>query len=423
MNFHTVTQHLPFELQVITLQKWIGPQRIEVDELVSPSYRLSYTTPSTPNSLAFASQKSKFPEHLRHEYEHIRILSWLKDQKIFEDPYTFYMGHFFMSKEMHWLLGEYLIPRELCWDSLRDPNARITYSTTWPITQNPSRTYHLCPNLTHLHGLENVKLNFDAEQYFALFDVALPPFDYHDDEVSGDNLYSDARCHGAAAFLAHTKDLEIHFGVAYKSANPWANVAEGDWCEEWEYKEARLRPFVCESGMVVDWILEHAWHGQYLQHIETIKITGDVQDWVKEKWHSIFVRQAEYKKEREEEGEEVELFAIHEPDMDAMQIYGRVEEVLLEPLPPTNQPGMDSESEWGSDAADPDGAGEAEEDDYRAQDHYPPACTCAIGCWRLRGGKVEEDLAVKSWDEFEKFPEEVVGGWMDGGELWKGGNW
>jgi hypothetical protein len=41
-------------------------------------------------------------------------------------------------------------------------------------------------------------------------------------------------------------------------------------------------------GKIVDWILEYAWTNQYLQHLQTIKIDGYIQDWVREKWGRIF---------------------------------------------------------------------------------------------------------------------------------------
>jgi hypothetical protein len=425
MTFHDTVPKLPFELQALSLRQWIGPQRIQVDEHASPTYRLSFNTPLNPQSSTLVSQKSMFPKHLQDEYKLARTLSWIKDRKEFRDPYTFYMTHFLMSREMQGPGGDYEVPRELCWDALRGPNARITYATTWPVNQNPSRMYHYYPNLTHLHGLEKIKLDFDADQYFAFFDVALPPFDYHDDTGTGDNLYRDPRCHGAAIFLTHTQDLELHFGDAYKSANPWANVSEPDWCEEneeWAYREARLRPSVCESSIVIDWILEHAWHGAYLQQIPKITITGDDQEWVKEKWHGIFVRHAEYKKQQEESKETIDSFGVHRPNMDAMQMFGKVVKVgeedadveMVEDM--DSNVGLEDEEQVQDDnenAPDGDESDEEEDDDdYRPQDHFPPACTCTIGCWRLRGGKVEEKLPSRSlWDQVS---DQVRGSWMAG---------
>jgi hypothetical protein len=67
---------------------------------------------------------------------------------------------------------------------------------------------------------------------------------------------------------------------------------------------------------------------------------------------------------------------------------------------------------------------ESGEVEYKPQDHYPPACTCAIGCWRLRGGKVEYDVPVMaSWNEFEQYPDTAVGEWMDGGQLGIAAHW
>ena len=130
-----------------------------------------------------------------------------------------------------------------------------------------------------------------------MFDVAVPPFHYRDGAFAGDNLYRDEFCHGAGHFLLHTKELEIHFGDAYKQVNPWYDVQEAAWCETnpaWNYAEARLRPHVCDSGLVIDWILEYAWYNGHLQHIKTITLTGDIQPWVREKWYDIFKRHAMY---------------------------------------------------------------------------------------------------------------------------------
>lgn len=138
-----------------------------------------------------------------------------------------------------------------------------------------------------------------------------------DNRVHGDNLYPNPLCHGAAAFLLHTRDFTLHFGTAYKSANAWYNVGDKKWCttlttitttanaaasslgqeEEEEMTEPRLRPHVCDSGRVVDWILEYAWHYGFLQHIPRIRLTGDVQPWVREKWYAIFAAQAEHNKQ------------------------------------------------------------------------------------------------------------------------------
>lgn len=90
------------------------------------------------------------------------------------------------------------------------------------------------------------------------------------------------------------------------------------------------RPFVCQSGLVIDWILTYAWYHQYLQHIRTINITGDVQPWVKEKWHKIFNRQARNNEacQRDPPGQgllEIDAlsFSVSRQDIEAIATIGK----------------------------------------------------------------------------------------------------
>lgn len=189
-----------------------------------------------------------------------------------------------------------------------------------------------------------------------------------------------------AFFLRIQKELELHFGDPYKQTNPWYDVQEPTWCEgnpAWNYAEARLPPHICESGLVIDWILGYAWYGGYLQHIKTITLTGDVQQWVKDKWYDIFELQAAYLETHP--GEHIPIFAVHTPDPIDLGTVG-----------------MEDEDE--------------DDDAWRPQHHYPPPCKCEVGCWRLRGGRVDEGLEAKSWDDFETYSDEV-GDWMDGVQL------
>lgn len=135
---------------------------------------------------------------------------------------------------------------------------------------------------------------------------------------------------------------------------------------------------MCESGQVIDWILSYAWHHEYLQHIPSITISGDVQPWVKEKWHDVFTRQAQYVAAHREDallGHPRYPFAVYNPDIDAIATIG-----------------MEEDSG----------------DVYRAEEFYPPKCTCKVGCWRLVDGKVEDELVEKSWDEMGPGPETQV---------------
>ena len=61
------------------------------------------------------------------------------------------------------------------------------------------------------------------------------------------------------------------------------------------------------------------------------------------------------------------------------------------------------------------------------QRHFPPRCTCSVGCWRLVGGRVEEDVegrevgwgVLEGVESDEMGKEKVVG--REEGELrWDG---
>ncbi|KAI4681964.1 hypothetical protein J4E81_009726 [Alternaria sp. BMP 2799] len=384
MTFQVAAQNLPPELLLIVLQHWLGQQRIEIDGSAHPLYTLSYSNPENIDPFATLSRTSHAPSFIFQEYFRSRIRSWLTDAKDFSDPTTFYMSHLLMSLKMKDRIGWYYLPNQP-WDATCQ-DLKLSLSTKFPVINDRGAQYARMKHLSSLHGLEKIKLDFTAEQYFAMFDVAVPPFHYRDGAIAGDNLYRDEFCHGAGHFLLHTKELEIHFGDAYKQANPWYDVQEAAWCEinpAKNFPEARLRPRVCDSGLVIDWILEYAWYNGHLQHIKTITLTGDVQQWVREKWYDIFKRHAMYLEEYP--GQFYRIFVVHEPDP-----------IDLETI------GIEGEDEDDQDEA------------WRPQNHYPPACRCEVGCWRLRGGRVEEELEVKSWDEFERFSDEVVGDWMSG---------
>lgn len=384
MTFQLVAAHLPIELLLMVLKEWIGAQRVVVGNIGSLDYTLSYSNPDNP-SILFT-----IPKPLLRDYIRQRIHAWSTDTKEFDDPPTFYLSHLLTSLKMP---DNRLASYDLFCHSLslisQDPN--LTLTTTFPINNIHKLRNILFPCLPPTHGFEKIKLDFTAEQYFALFDVQVPPFHYRDDTVTGDNLYRDDYCHSAGLFLAHTHALELHFGSAYKSSNPWYNVTEPAWCAPnpaWSYVEARLRPNVCNSGLVVDWILEYAWYAGYLQRIRDIKLSGDVQGWVKEKWYDIFRRHAGYVEAHP--GEHVGIFAVHEPDPIELEMIGMTD----------------------------DGEEDEEEDEaWMPRNHCPPPCTCEIGCWRLQNGKIEEEIKAKTWDDFEQYGTEVLGDWMVGVEL------
>ncbi|KAH8700069.1 hypothetical protein GQ44DRAFT_66750 [Phaeosphaeriaceae sp. PMI808] len=78
----------------------------------------------------------------------------------------------------------------------------------------------------------------------------------------------------------------LHFGTAYRYSNPWSNFGTNTLL-----RNARCGPNICEKGIVIDWVSEYAWSNAFLQHIPKIRLMGDVQAWVQEKWYAIFERQ------------------------------------------------------------------------------------------------------------------------------------
>ncbi|KAG9189137.1 hypothetical protein G6011_06005 [Alternaria panax] len=407
MTFQVAAMHLPKDLLFNVLKEWIGRQSVVVGNNGCSNYTLSYVHPENPDP--FPTLPDDILD-LQKECVRQRTYDWLTDTKEFDDPMTFCFSHFLMSAKIgDNRLGFYNLSGHPFDPMAQDPN--VTLTTNFPIVKDRDKQYTLFKNLTHLHGMDKLRLDFTAEQYFALFDVRVPPFHYADTNVAGDNLYPDEYAHCSGLFPAHTKQLELHFGDAYKSTNPWYNITEGGWCEtneRWEYKEARLRPHVCESGLVIDWILSYAWYEGYLQPIRKIRLTGDVQEWVKEKWHDIFTRHTEYIDAHP--GERVHNLAVHRPDPIELETIGMVDD---------DEDNDENNNNNSNDDDDDDEDEEMEDNDeaWMAKNHYPPTCACKIGCWRLRGGKIEEEVKPKTWDEFEQFEVGAEEDWMVDGEL------
>lgn len=93
-----------------------------------------------------------------------------------------------------------------------------------------------------------------------------------------------------------------------------------------------------------------AWHHGYLQHIGKVELGGDIQEWVKDKWHQVFA------KTHPEQDDIASSQRIYE-------IEHRGEQAALA----TGQPWILTE-------------------------HYPPACRCEVACKRLRWGVVEPEV-------------------------------
>lgn len=128
---------------------------------------------------------------------------------------------------------------------------------------------------------------------------------------------------------------------------PWADRDEND-------DQPCVRPNVCLAGLVVDWILTYAWHHQYLQHIPTITLQGDIQDWVKDKW--------------------TQVFAGTHPEQECVASTQIIYEI------------------------EHHGAGEAAAagKPWTPTQYYPPRCQCEINCSRLRDGVVQPEVRLQS---------------------------
>lgn len=369
LTFHDLPLKLPLELTSHILESWIGSQRLVVDQVYtftearsgaqSPSSTITNLLIENPRvfNVRYACATDKFtqnfPSHLQLEYWRLRHLSWLKSIKTFDSPYDFYISHWILSLNLMSAFPAYPFSAESDLELCDHPVAIDGVMTD------------AHPDI-YAHGLERVELNFDAAQYFALFGVTLPPSE----------KYGDAALCGAAELLLYTQHLMLRFGDAYRWANPWAETQDPAW------DDAKYRAKVCEAGLVIDWILEFAWEGGFLQHIETIELVGDVQPWVRRKWEGIFERQAEARRSGSEE-----LFAVHRPDTEALGTRGMVK---------------------------------GKEEEWEPEEHFPPMCQCEVGCWRLRNGEVTEEeplgAEMMDWESMNVGKEAgVVGTWdIDG---------
>jgi hypothetical protein len=317
LSFSTLPPSLPREIVYRILKYWMSPQQLVVVDTptagpvpsqLSVTYVCDTDTPAASLSPA-----------LQTEYWRLRHLSWLQSPKYFSHPYYFYMSHFLLSASK---FPETIAPNSILQTYGIHPSAIVQ-----PLLSRPH------PHIS-THGLEKIVLDFDACQYFAFFDVRVAPFDAED-------MYADPHLRRAASLLEHCHDLTLVFGTAYRYAHPWYELIDPEW------DDARCRPRVCEMGVVIDWILEYAWARRNLQHIERVRLEGDVQGWVRRKWVAIFEVQRGW---IQETCPTENLFKVHKPDLDHIE-------------------------RWGMD--------EDKTDEWMAKEHYPPVCECEVGCWEI----------------------------------------
>ena len=396
MTFHLAAQQLPLEVFVSVLRYWIGPQDFSTTVDASmKSYTLDYANAEHLDNLL---PTQLLPEEFIGEYLRCRHHSFKTDLKEFSQPWDYYMAHLLLSLDPNNNLAEYTaLPTQ--WTGITNsPYLSVNMAAHLASLRSGAR-------LNNLTGVEKIRLDFTAQQYFALFGVIIPPFDYSLPTLETEDTYPDVLVHNAASFLTQTTHLTLNFGTAFKASHPWFDIENPFWHVEnpnYPYSEARLRPHVCDSGAIVDWILEFAWYNGYLQHIACITIEGSVQDWVKRKWQSIFTRHVAYAKTQRELGEEVDKHGVHLPD-----VLGIEQEAKIV---------------YGDDAAY-EGHGNGTADPNMDQtDIFPPACGCKIGCWRItdEGGVVDEQTIITSWEDLGgscAVEAQTEGDWMQSVEL------
>ncbi|KAH5433945.1 hypothetical protein HBI47_089490 [Parastagonospora nodorum] len=240
---------LPREIIDRILRYWIAPQEITLGN-DGTLVRYACSTDALAASL---------PPAICEEYWRVRYLSWLNDAKTFTNTSVFYLAHHILSQHPEARPHALRLPTQGTTIRLSD-SVQALILTPHPLLRN--------------HGLEKIILDFEASNYFEMFDVRLPPFDVPSED--------DPQEQGIAFILQHCRDLTLVFDHAYRWAHPWLGVDHPNW------QEARYRPRVCDMGKVIDMILEAGWRNGYLQHIGKITLEGGIQGWVRTKWERIF---------------------------------------------------------------------------------------------------------------------------------------
>lgn len=345
LSLEKVTEKLPPELIIMILRNCIGNEQFDVARgTLGVHYLIWQRSTFIP-----ASKLRLLPGPLLRTYHQLRRNSLITSTKTFSDPSVFYMAHVLLAPERfrppnHAWARMFARPGSLLFRS-----CQYIGSVRYPVM---------------LNVLEKIHLDFSAAEYFSLFAVPVPPFSdssHYANKNFMPGSSSDPFLHNAGRFLSGTKELTLHFGERYKGANPWG-----------------IKPgLVCDSGLVIDWILEFAWARRFLQHIPVIRLTGAVQPWVQHKWHRIFEAQAKIWKGPDGRSP-ARAYQAHPPETRTF---------LFESL---------------------------DENDVKAwsgQDHYPPRCKCKTACLRVFGeGVVEGPLClrtkVESWDWIDRESEE-----------------
>lgn len=196
LSFRALKGRLPKEIIFHILYAWSAPQSLLVDPISnttdqqSPGIDHEFHVEYACSTDEIVFHALVLPQYLKNEYRRYRHLLWLTSVKDFNAPYDFYMSHHLLQPHLPGDLSAYALPSP-SWQALEDRE-------DWQVKISDLLT-RPHPHL-RFHGLERIKLDFSAEQYFSLFRVAVPPFDF-EDPIGGDDLYHDALCRGAGTFL------------------------------------------------------------------------------------------------------------------------------------------------------------------------------------------------------------------------------
>lgn len=136
-------------------------------------------------------------------------------------------------------------------------------------------------------------------------------------------------------------------------------------------------------GKIVDWILEYAWVNEYLQHLETATLEGDIQDWVREKWERIFAEWKKVKAQGLDKAQEQNTDQSEDESAD-----GNNGVLNWQDIHTPNIEAIETQGKRWSEV-------------YVPEVHYPLVCKCATACSKIgRAFPTLSDLTL--WPNTEK---------------------
>ncbi|KAF2733521.1 hypothetical protein EJ04DRAFT_524450 [Polyplosphaeria fusca] len=233
--------------------------------------------------------------------EEIQRQLWQDSTKLFKDPFTLVAWHLAIRADWSEQLTKH-------WNNAFQRIKLI------PLARNDT---------TEPGVLDRLKLDFSIEDFMKFFDVNVPPFDRPGRLFNLFWNWREREQHGVF-FLKHTKELTLVFGRDFLWNNPWPKTIDAK---------------VCRLGWLPDLVLSFAWAN--IKHVPVIRIQGNVQPWVRDKWEA-----------------KIEGDRNFEPDLAALMNIGKEEAFYL------NQP-------------------------YRWEDYYPAKCQCEQSCYDLAHSKID----------------------------------